>query len=173
LGCRARGVAVVVKHVLEDGETMAQRRRQEQRDIEDARVLRAIRKRAGQSKAEIATSAGLTETQVACAIARLNEPGPQLVAYGVFVDHGESIRGWHPVDRKRLGLITQEGAHLMRVAAGLRRAHLVKWLQAKDTPHAEHVVTALERQLDVNVETMPARDLETFEELLAESVGVT
>lgn len=159
-----------MKHVLESGETMAQRRRQEQRDIEDARVRREIRKRPGQSKAEIATRIGLTQSQVACAITRLNEPGPQQVAYGVIVDYGSPVRGWHPMDRKRLGLISQEGAHLMRVAAGLRRAHLTKWLKAKDTPYAQRVVSDLEQQLGVNVETMPARDLETFEELLTESV---
>jgi len=163
--------------VLEPGETITQHRASEQQTTRMMRVLLAIRRNPGISgKPEIGAKTGLTASQVGVAIHHINDPdsGIQPVAFGRVTVSGETVTGWHSVDRKPLhGLLTQEGEHNTATAVGLRRALLRKLEKARGIPHAEPVVQELELVLSVRYELLNAPDLATFNELVAEQYAAT
>lgn len=162
-----------MKLVLQPSESIKQRRAKERLAVDADLVHSTIRTNPGiAGKSAIAAKTGLSPERVASVIKRINagETGQMRVEYGEVRVHGEVLRGWYAMDRKRHhDAMDQADEHSALTEVGVRRSRLIRFAQAQGIRGAEAVVERIEERLGLSIEAMTQDDLDAFEDLLIEA----
>lgn len=164
------------KTVLDPGETMRGRKRKERDQLDMAKVADVVSRNPGvPSKAEIAAKTGLTIARVALMIRKIKDSETH-----VWIDYGERKpvggpyagtlrRGWFPMSRKAYHpVLDQADEHEAKVQIGVHRGRLIRYGRGQGIRNADEVIRSIEERLGLTVEQMSPKDIEAFEELLAE-----
>ena len=150
---------------LPKGETSTQYRRRTQAGKDADAVTRLISENRLHfaSRQEVADEIGITPERVDCAMKLTRQPESHWRP--VYRLDGAYIVVKHKRD---LGAHEQHVKHNSRVAGGLHRSNLIAKMTMVGIAGASEAVCSIEEMLDVTVEELSVRDLETFEELLME-----